>query len=33
MRFGIGIGSISTKINSEISIGADGPGYYKAREV
>lgn len=28
----IGIGSISTKINSEISIGADGPGYYKARE-
>ena len=32
IRFGIGIGSISTKINSEISIGADGPGYYKARE-
>lgn len=32
IRFGIGIGNISTLINPEISIGADGPGYYKARE-
>lgn len=32
IRFGIGIGTITTDINSMISIGADGPGYYKARE-
>lgn len=32
IRFGIGVGAISTEINSDISIGADGPGYYKARE-
>lgn len=32
IRFGIGVGSISTDINYEISIGADGPGYYKARD-
>jgi len=32
IRFGIGVGEISTLINPEISIGADGPGYYKARE-
>ncbi|WP_238723887.1 SatD family protein [Diplocloster agilis] len=32
IRFGIGIGSITTGINSEMAIGADGPGYYKARE-
>lgn len=32
IRFGIGIGAITTDINSEISIGADGPGYYKARD-
>jgi hypothetical protein len=32
IRFGIGIGRITTKINSEMSLGADGPGYYKARE-
>ncbi len=31
MRFGIGVGSITTDINKEMSIGADGPGYYKAR--
>lgn len=31
IRFGIGIGEISTDINPEMSIGADGPGYYKAR--
>ncbi|MFV0363776.1 MAG: SatD family protein [Suipraeoptans sp.] len=32
IRFGIGIGKITTDINREMSIGADGPGYYKARE-
>ncbi|WP_294578187.1 SatD family protein [uncultured Thomasclavelia sp.] len=32
IRFGIGIGNITTEINFEMSIGADGPGYYKARE-
>ena len=32
IRFGIGIGAITTDINSKISIGADGPGYYKARD-
>lgn len=32
IRFGIGIGDITTDINSEMSIGADGPAYYKARE-
>lgn len=31
LRFGIGIGEITTDINKEMSIGADGPGYYKAR--
>lgn len=31
IRFGIGIGAITTSINREMSIGADGPGYYKAR--
>lgn len=32
IRFGIGVGAITTNINYEISIGADGPGYYKARD-
>lgn len=32
IRFGIGIGAITTKINPEISLGADGPSYHKARE-
>lgn len=32
LRFGIGIGDIYTKINYELSIGADGPAYWKARE-
>ncbi len=31
IRFGIGIGEITTKINRTMAIGADGPGYYKAR--
>lgn len=32
IRYGIGIGEIITDINAEMAIGADGPGYYKARE-
>ncbi len=32
IRFGVGIGEITTEINFEMAIGADGPAYYKARE-
>lgn len=32
IRFGVGVGEITTAINSEMAIGADGPGYYKARD-
>jgi len=31
LRFGIGIGKISTEIFHEVAIGADGPAYYAAR--
>lgn len=31
-RFGIGVGSITTQIQRDWAIGADGPGYHKARE-
>ena len=31
-RFGVGIGKITTEINPESSLGADGPGYWYARE-
>lgn len=31
IRFGIGIGRITTDINPDMAIGADGPGYYNAR--
>ena len=31
LRFGIGIGKISTRIDTEMALGADGPGYYHAR--
>ncbi len=31
-RFGIGIGEITTDINTEMALGADGPGYYRARD-
>lgn len=31
VRFGVGIGKITTDINPEMAIGADGPGYYHAR--
>lgn len=32
LRFGIGVGMISTDIDEGISIGADGPAYWSARE-
>ncbi len=31
IRFGVGVGAITTEVNKEMSLGADGPGYYKAR--
>lgn len=31
IRFGVGIGEISTDINPEAAIGSDGPAYYAAR--
>ncbi len=31
IRFGVGVGEITTEIKKEMSIGADGPGYYNAR--
>ncbi len=33
VRFGIGIGEITTEINAEMAIGADGPAYYNARKM
>ena len=33
VRFGVGIGKISTQIMPETAIGADGPAFYAAREV
>lgn len=32
LRFGMGIGDISTRINTESAIGMDGPAFYLARE-
>jgi hypothetical protein len=32
IRFGIGVGTITTDIISEMAIGSDGPAYYKARQ-
>ena len=32
IRFGIGVGEITTDIDAEMAIGADGPGYYMARK-
>ncbi len=32
IRFGIGVGAVTTDINSTMSIGADGPSYYMARQ-
>ncbi len=31
IRFGIGIGEITTDIDEEVPLGADGPAYYNAR--
>lgn len=31
IRFGVGVGTITTDVDKEMSLGADGPGYYKAR--
>lgn len=33
IRFGIGFGEISTKINKDMAISADGPAYYCARKM
>ena len=33
LRFGIGVGEISTDIIYEAAIGADGPAYYAARNM
>lgn len=33
LRFGVGIGEISTEINREAAIGADGPAFYAARNM
>ncbi|MDT8718800.1 hypothetical protein IAI10_19265 [Clostridium sp. 19966] len=32
LRFGVGVGAITTDINKDMAIGADGPGYYNARK-
>ena len=32
IRFGIGLGAMLTDINTEQSIGSDGPAYWRARE-
>ncbi len=33
IRFGIGVGKITTKVNKEAAIGADGPAFYAARSM
>ena len=33
LRFGVGIGNVSTLINHEAAIGADGPAFYAASEM
>lgn len=33
MRFGIGVGGITTEINPELPLGADGPAYHLARRM
>ncbi|MBP7176577.1 MAG: hypothetical protein KBA53_10265 [Thermoclostridium sp.] len=33
MRFGIGVGGITTDINPEVPLGADGPAYHHARRM
>lgn len=31
IRFGVGVGEITTAINTEVPLGADGPAYYNSR--
>ncbi|MET1249162.1 SatD family protein [Sporolactobacillus sp. STCC-11] len=33
VRFGIGVGQITTTIDRDIPLGADGPAYYRARKM
>lgn len=33
LRFGIGVGGITTQIDPEMALGADGPAYYRARSM
>ncbi len=33
IRFGLGVGKITTAINRDIPLGADGPAYYNARKM
>ncbi|RBP66787.1 SatD family protein [Alkalibaculum bacchi] len=33
IRFGVGIGTLTTEVNREIPLGADGPAYYNARKM
>lgn len=33
LRFGIGVGGITTNIDPELPLGADGPAYYNARRM
>lgn len=33
VRFGVGVGEISTKIDKKAAIGADGPAFYAARDM
>lgn len=33
LRYGVGIGEITTRINNEKAIGADGPAYHNARRM
>ena len=32
IRYGIGVGQITTSINTDMALGADGPGFYNARK-
>ncbi|MFV0414636.1 MAG: SatD family protein [Oscillospiraceae bacterium] len=33
LRFGVGVGEITTEIDPTVPLGADGPAYYRAREM
>ena len=32
IRYGIGVGQITTNINTDMALGADEPGFYNARK-